>query len=119
MSVILDARGVSRVLVDPNPVTLVRDISMTVDAGQNYNHYFPGNKIMMPKPLGDGQVTYTDGAPQTVDQYAKDVSAFLMWMAEPKLDERKKTGFRVLVVLAILAGLLYASKRKVWSGVHH
>ena len=90
-----------------------------LDAGQNWNDYFPGNKIMMPNPLSDGQVSYTDGAPQTVDQYAKDVSAFLMWMAEPNLDQRKKTGFRVLVVLAILAGLLYASKKRVWANVKH
>ena len=92
---------------------------VTLDAGQNFNHYFPGNKIMMPKPLSDGQVTYTDGAPQTTAQYATDVSAFLMWMAEPKLDTRKKTGFRVLFVLFILAGLLYATKKRVWHDVAH
>jgi cytochrome c1 len=90
-----------------------------LDAGQNWNDYFPGNKIMMPKPLNDGQVTYTDGTPQTTAQYAKDVSAFLMWMAEPKLDTRKKTGFRVLFVLFILAGLLYATKKRVWHDVAH
>jgi ubiquinol-cytochrome c reductase cytochrome c1 subunit len=93
---------------------------VTLDAGQSYNHYFPGGKIMMPKPLGDGVVSYTDAnIPQTADQYAKDVAAFMMWMAEPKLDERKKTGFKVMIVVAILAGLLLATKRKVWSSVHH
>lgn len=90
-----------------------------LDTGQNWNDYFPGNKIMMPKPLNDGQVTYTDGSPQTIDQYAKDVSAYLMWMAEPNLEIRKKTGFRVLFVLFILAGLLYATKKRVWASVHH
>ncbi|HMN73626.1 MAG TPA: cytochrome c1, partial [Rhodoblastus sp.] len=49
----------------------------------------------------------------------KDVSAFLMWMAEPKLDERKKTGFRVLVFMAILTGLLYATKKRVWANTPH
>ena len=92
---------------------------VTLDAGQNFNHYFPGNKLMMPKPLSDGQVAYTDGAPQTLQQYSKDVAAFLMWTAEPKLDVRKKTGFRVLIVLAILAGLFYATKKRIWADVQH
>lgn len=90
-----------------------------LDAGQNWNDYFPGNRIMMPAPLSDGQVTYTDKTPATLENYAKDVSAFLMWLSEPNLDERKKVGFRVLVVLAILAGLLLASKRRLWSNVAH
>ena len=44
----------------------------------------------MPPPLSDDQVTYDDGTPQTVDQYARDVAAFLMWAAEPHLEERKR-----------------------------
>ena len=54
--------------------------------GGQYNKYFPGGAIGMPKPLSDGQVEYTDGTPTTVDQYGRDVAAFLMWAAEPKLD---------------------------------
>jgi ubiquinol-cytochrome c reductase cytochrome c1 subunit len=92
---------------------------VTLEGTQQYNVYFPGNKIMMPKPLADGQVSYTDGTPQTVEHYSKDVSAFLMWLAEPTLDQRKKTGFRVLFVLFVLAGLLYATKKRVWSDVQH
>ena len=90
-----------------------------LDAGQNWNNYFPGNKIMMPKPLQDGQVSYTDGTPGTLDNYAKDVSAFLMWVAEPKLEQRKKTGFRAIIFLMILSGLLYATKKRVWANVKH
>ena len=85
----------------------------------NWNEYFPGNKIGMPNPLADGQVDYTDGTPATVKQYAKDVSAFLMWTAEPKLEERKKTGFRVIAFLILLAGLTYVTKRKIWANVAH
>ncbi len=70
-------------------------------------------------PLSDGQVPYTDGTPTTVDQYAKDVSAFMMWAAEPKLEERKRMGFHVMAFLAIFTGLLYLTKRKIWSGLDH
>jgi cytochrome c1 len=71
----------------------------------------------MPPPLSDGVVTYTDGAPQTVDQYAKDVAAFLMWAAEPTLEERKRTGFQVMIFLVVLAGLLYFTKKKIWHKI--
>jgi cytochrome c1 len=87
--------------------------------GSQYNKYFPGHAIAMPPPLSDGQVEYTDGTPTTVDQYAKDVAAFLMWAAEPKLDERKRVGFQVFVFLIVLSGLLYFTKKKVWYDVHH
>jgi cytochrome c1 len=87
--------------------------------GTQYNKYFPGHAIAMPKPLSDGQVEYTDGTPATVDQYAKDISAFLMWAAEPKLDERKRLGFQVFIYLIVLTGLLYFTKRRVWHDVHH
>jgi ubiquinol-cytochrome c reductase cytochrome b/c1 subunit len=72
----------------------------------------------MPPPLTDSRVAYTDGAPQTVDQYAKDVASFLMWAAEPSLEARKRTGFQVLIFLVVLTGLLYFSKKKVWAAVH-
>jgi len=73
----------------------------------------------MAKPLSDDQVTYEDGSPQTVDQYATDVSAFLMYVAEPHLEDRKKTGFRVMIFLILFGALVYITKRKVWSGVAH
>ena len=88
-----------------------------VPEGGHYNKYFPGHNIAMPKPLEDGQVTYDDGTPQTLDQYAKDVSAFLMWASEPKLDQRHRVGFQVLIFLVVLAGLLYFTKKKVWHEV--
>ena len=87
-------------------------------AGKYFNEYYPGHAIAMPKPLNDGQVTYTDGSPQTVQQYAHDVSAFLMWVAEPKLVERKRTGLNVLVFLIVFSSLLYAVKKRIWAGVH-
>ncbi len=90
-----------------------------VPDGMAYNPYFPGHKIGMTKPLSDDQVEYTDGSPKTVDQYAKDVSAFLMWTADPKLQERKQMGFRVLIYLFVLALLLYLAKKRLWSRIKH
>ncbi|MFG1345618.1 cytochrome c1 [Xanthobacter autotrophicus DSM 431] len=87
--------------------------------GLNYNKYFPGNQIAMPKPLSDGQVEYSDGSPQTVDQYSQDVSAFMMWVAEPHLDARKRIGFQVMIFLIVLSGLLYFTKKKIWSKIAH
>src|SRR5262249_5373555 len=91
----------------------------TMPAGMQYNTYFPGHAIGMPPPLSDGRVTYTDGAPETVDQYAKDVAAFLMWAAEPTLEARKRIGFQVMIFLAGLTGLLYFTKKKVWHEIDH
>jgi cytochrome c1 len=87
-------------------------------SGGNYNKYFPGHNIAMPPPLQAGQVTYDDGAPQTLDQYSQDVSAFLMWVAEPHLVQRKRIGFQVMVFLIVLAGLMYFTKKNVWSAAH-
>jgi ubiquinol-cytochrome c reductase cytochrome c1 subunit len=84
-----------------------------------WNEYFPGHKIAMPKPLADGAVEYTDGAPQTVHQYATDVAAFLVWAAEPKLEERKHLGFRVMLFMVVFAGLLFFVKKRIWAGVDH
>ena len=93
---------------------------MEIAEGTHYNPYFIGGKsLAMAPPLSDGQVEYDDGSPQTVDQYAKDVSAFLMWAAEPHMESRKKTGFRVMVFLILFAGLMYATKRRVWANVAH
>jgi len=92
---------------------------MTMAPGMYYNAAFPGHQIAMPSPLSDGQVTYPDGVPATLDNYSRDVTAFLMWTAEPKLEERKRMGLKVLVYLSILAGLLYLSKRALWSKIKH
>ncbi len=95
-----------------------------VPEGQYYNPYFiSGPALAMPRPLSDGQVTYAQNAdesdvnnvPETVDQYSKDVTAYLMWAAEPHLVARKSTGLIVMVFLIVLAGLVYYTKKKVWA----
>jgi ubiquinol-cytochrome c reductase cytochrome c1 subunit len=93
---------------------------MTIPEGTHYNPYFiAGKSLAMAPPLSDGQVTYDDGAPQTVDQYSRDVASFLMWAAEPHLAERKQTGFSVLAFLILFGGLMYLTKKRVWTSVPH
>jgi cytochrome c1 len=86
--------------------------------GMNYNAYFSGHQIAMPAPLSEDAVEYSDGTPATVDQMAKDVTVFLAWAAEPKMEQRKSIGLRVILFLLILAAVFYAVKRKVWSDLH-
>jgi ubiquinol-cytochrome c reductase cytochrome c1 subunit len=88
--------------------------------GKYYNPYFAnGHWIGMAQPIADGVVTFDDGAPNTADDIARDVSAFLAWTAEPKMEERKRLGFMTIIYLAVLAGLLYLVKQKVWRDVEH
>ena len=91
--------------------------------GLSYNAYFPGHQIAMPSPLtSDGQVTYAPdaGNPEaTKSQMAKDVVAFLTWAAEPKMEERKSMGVKVIFFLVLLSALLYLAYRRLWRDVDH
>jgi ubiquinol-cytochrome c reductase cytochrome b/c1 subunit len=91
---------------------------VTIPDGTYYNKVYPGHAIKMPKPLSDGQVTFDDGAPATVQQYAHDVATFLMWAAEPKMEQRKQLGMQVFVFLIIFAFLMYFTKKRVWADAH-
>jgi ubiquinol-cytochrome c reductase cytochrome c1 subunit len=86
--------------------------------GLYYNAYFPNHWIAMPPPLSDDQVSYADGSSTSIEQMASDLAVFLTWTAEPTLEERKRTGLKVILFLVILTGLLYATKRKIWAHVH-
>ena len=85
--------------------------------GLHYNPYFANLNLAMAPPLtSDGQVTYAEGnPPATVDQMAKDVSAFLMWTAEPKLENRHRYGLASLIFLIIATVLGYLSYRNIWA----
>lgn len=76
-----------------------------------------GSWIAMPPPLSDGQVEYADGTEATVHNMAEDVSAFLMWAAEPKMMARKQAGFTAVIFLTILSVLLYLTNKRIWSAV--
>ena len=88
-----------------------------LDDGVYYNKYMVGNKIKMPNNLIDGLVEYADGTESSVDQMAKDVTTFLAWAAEPELEERHKTGVKVIIYLVLLTLLVYLSMKKIWSRI--
>jgi cytochrome c1 len=89
-----------------------------VAEGMHYNAAFPGHQIAMIPPLSDGLIPYTDGTKADVDNYARDVAAFLMWAAEPKLEERHSVGARIMIFLIVFLVIMYLAKRVVWARVH-
>ena len=108
---------------------------LDIPAGRYYNPYLagdlsaswhgdaehvpPGGIIAMPAPLVANKVSFDDGTPSTLDQEAQDISAFLMWASDPKMEERKHTGLAVMIYLVLFSGLLYASYRRIWRNVAH
>ncbi len=88
-------------------------------SGPEGSHVPPGGFIAMPAPLRDGQVSYDDGSAQTVDQYSKDVAAFIAWSSDPKQVQRKQSGVGVMIFLFLFAGVTYLSYRRIWKGVAH
>jgi ubiquinol-cytochrome c reductase cytochrome c1 subunit len=106
---------------DPNTYRNEKDEALPATAkpvgGLHFNPYFANLNIAMPPPLtSEGQVTYAPGNPKpTVDQMAKDVSAFLMWTAEPNLQGRHKSGWPVLLFLIVATILAYLSYQNIWA----
>ncbi|MDB5680798.1 MAG: cytochrome c1 [Sphingomonas bacterium] len=88
--------------------------------GLYFNPYFANLNIAMPPPLkSEGQVQYADGTRPTVDNMARDVSAFLVWAGDPKLETRHKYGFFAVIFLLISSFLAYGAYRNVWRDVKH
>jgi cytochrome c1 len=94
--------------------------NMKLGEFMNYNQAFPGHQTAMANPFvaGDGLVKYDDATPPSVDNYARDVTAFLAWAADPSLEERKRMGLLVMGYIAFTALLLGLAKRRIWSSVH-
>jgi ubiquinol-cytochrome c reductase cytochrome c1 subunit len=74
---------------------------------------------MAPPLTGADQVTFDDGTKATVPQMAKDVSAFLAWSAEPKMEARKSVGWATMLFLLIFTTLAYLSYRNIWADKKH
>lgn len=84
--------------------------------GLYYNRFFANLNLSMPAPLtSEGQVTYSDGTKATVDQMSTDVSAFLVWAAEPELEQRHQTGLWWLGFLLFTTVLAYMAYRNIWA----
>ena len=83
--------------------------------GMYYNDYYPGHQIAMPQPIYEESVEYIDGTEATIEQLSRDVTQFLAWTAEPKLEERKRTGLKVLIFLAIFAALAFVIYKRTWK----
>ncbi len=107
---------------------------LTVPPGKYYNAYMPGDLgaywhgkgpvpkggfIAMPFQLTPDRVTFDDNVHATTPEEAKDVVAFLAWASDPHQTERKQMGFSVIIYLLILAGVVYASYRRVWRRIKH
>ncbi len=75
----------------------------------------PGSWISMAPPLSDELVEFTDGHSNDLHHLSEDVSAFLMWAAEPKMMERKKAGFVGVLILTLLSVLLYLTNKRLWA----
>ena len=85
--------------------------------GLYYNPYFEGGQIAMPPPLTQGQVTFSDNTPATVEQMAKDVVVFLQWAAEPEMEHRKSIGLKVMIFLLVFTIFFYMAKKKIWKNI--
>ncbi|MEM7491676.1 MAG: cytochrome c1 [Pseudomonadota bacterium] len=81
------------------------------------NTAFPGGWISMAPVLYGDDVVFDDGSPTDIESTAKDVAAFLMWTAEPKLAARKQMGLVAVIMLGILSVLLYLTNKRIWAPV--
>ncbi|MFH1159131.1 MAG: cytochrome c1 [Pseudomonadota bacterium] len=77
---------------------------MQAQPGVSYNRYFAGGQIAMPPPLPDGS-----------GQSARDVVRFLAWVSDPHMEQRKRTGVKVILFLLVFAGVTFKIKQRVWS----
>jgi len=87
------------------------------EAGTTYyeNKAFPGGWIAMPPPLADGQVEFNDGHDNDLSHMSKDIAAFLMWTAEPKMMDRQRAGLVGVALLLLLTTLLYMTNKRLWA----
>ena len=93
-------------------------VTMDVPDGMYYNDAYPGSLIAMPQPLYGDDVTYADGADTSIEGSAADLTQFLMWAAEPKMEARKRIGVAVVFFLSIFVVLSVMAKRRVWADIH-
>jgi ubiquinol-cytochrome c reductase cytochrome c1 subunit len=91
--------------------------NFNLTSGLYYNPYFPHMQIAMPQPLSDGQVSFDDNSPSSLDQMARDVVIFLQWAAEPEMENRKSMGIKVFIFLIFFTIFFYIAKRRIWKDI--
>ena len=79
------------------------------------NTAFPGGWIAMAPPLSDELVEFADGHANDLHHLSEDVSAFLMWTAEPKMMARKEAGLVGVLFLTLLSVMLYLTNKRIWA----
>ena len=89
-----------------------------VPDGMYYNAAYPGHLIAMPQPLYGDDVEYSDGADTSIEAVSADLTQFLMWAAEPKMEVRKRIGVAAVFFLSIFVIFSYLAKRRIWADVH-
>ena len=57
-------------------------------------------------------------SPEEYDQMARDLTAYLSWLAEPMQQERKRLGIWVLLFLVVFTAIAYLLKKEYFKDIH-
>ena len=93
-------------------------VDFELGEGMYYNKWKEGHQISMAQPLDEGYVDYDDGTENTLPQLAEDITTFLVWSAEPELEERKKLGIKVILFFIVLGSIVFIVKNRLWREIH-
>ena len=93
-------------------------VDFELGEGMYYNKWKEGHQIAMAQPLDEGYVDYDDGTENTLTQLAEDITTFLVWSAEPELEERKKLGIKVILFFIVLGSIVFIVKNRLWREIH-
>ena len=93
-------------------------VDFELGEGMYYNKWKEGHQISMAQPLDEGYVDYDDGTENSLSQLAEDITTFLVWSAEPELEERKKLGIKVILFFIVLGSIVFIVKNRLWREIH-
>ena len=93
-------------------------VDFELGEGMYYNKWKQGHQISMAQPLDEGYVDYDDGTENNLPQLAEDITTFLVWSAEPELEERKKLGIKVILFFIVLGSIVFIVKNRLWREIH-
>ena len=93
-------------------------VDFELGEGMYYNKWKEGHHISMAQPLDEGYVDYDDGTENTLPQLAEDITTFLVWSAEPELEERKKLGIKVILFFIVLGSIVFIVKNRLWREIY-